>query len=150
MEVNIKKSATHLTVNMSALVDIAFQLIIFFVIVSRFDSPNRELPVTLPKAAAAVPLTAIPDALLISITKEGLIAVTADLEGKVLRDQKTDVTLAQLEQILRQVAADNDTRTPVKIRADEACRWQRVIDVMNSCRVVGLSNYDFQTDNLPE
>ncbi len=145
MEVNIKKSMFAGGVNMSPLIDIAFQLIIFFVIVSRFDPASKELPVALPQASAAAPLSFKPKELIVSVSKTGEIAVSADHNGKIIED-KTMVTVAELDQILQQVAVNNENRQSVKVRADKKCVWENVVAVMNACQKAGIRDYDVQTD----
>ena len=128
--------------------DVAFQLIIYFVLVSRFDSPNKELPVALPQASAAAPLSFKPKELIISVSKEGQIAVSADKAGNLI-DDKTFVTEAELDQILQQAAVNNAGRQAVKVRADKACLLQNVVAVMNACQKAGIRDYELQTDGGP-
>src|SRR4051794_31163599 len=127
MAVHIQKSSLNPAINASALVDVAFQLIIFFVLVARFDSQAKELPVALPQASAAAPLSFKPKELVISVAKDGRIAVSADKNGNVLEADLTIVTEAELDHILQQAAVNNAGRQSVKVRADKACLLQNVV-----------------------
>ncbi|HZZ71237.1 MAG TPA: biopolymer transporter ExbD [Pirellulales bacterium] len=148
MAVHIQKSSLPSAINASALIDIAFQLIIFFVVVARFDPANKELPVALPQASAAAPLSFKPKELIISVSKAGQMAVSADKQGHIVED-KMLVTPDQLDQVLQQVSVNNAGRQAVKVRADKLAMWQNVVGVMNACQKAGIRDYEVQTDGGP-
>ena len=148
MSVHIQKSSLTPAINASALVDVAFQLIIYFVLVSRFDSANKELPMTLPRASAAAPASFKPKVLIISVSKEGQIAISADKSGNII-DDKTVVDEAELKRILEQVSVNNPGRQAVKVRADKFATWQVVVGVVNACQLAKIGEYEIQTEGEP-
>src|ERR1700751_1784509 len=86
-------------VNMMPMIDILFQVVIFFLVAAQITVQDRTLPIVLPQASAAMPLTTKPKEFFISINNEGHYYTA----GKY-------VTLDALEQQLNQAAADNPNR----------------------------------------
>ena len=79
MAVQLNKGAALGSLSLTPLIDIVFLLLIFFLVVTRFEDLERELKVELPSASEAMPLTAKPKELFINIDKEGKYI----LQGKV-------------------------------------------------------------------
>jgi biopolymer transport protein ExbD len=96
MAVKIKKSDALGMLNMTPLIDVVFQLLIFFLVATRFAQEDRELDVTLPSASAAQPLIAEPSQLYVNIDAAGRFFV-----GGQARDAPA------VEQILRRAFANN-------------------------------------------
>ena len=60
MAVKIKKSSALVALNITPLIDIVFLLLIFFMVMSRFEDEDNKLDVTLPSASEAKPLISKP------------------------------------------------------------------------------------------
>ena len=71
MAVHIKKSSALGALNITPLIDIVFLLLIFFLVTSRFEQEEQSLAIEPPQASEAVPLTAKPQQLFISIDPTG-------------------------------------------------------------------------------
>src|SRR5687768_16149869 len=122
-------------INVTPLVDIVLVLLIVFMItmptiVVEEAIRERQLSVVLPQASEAMPLTAIP--------KEVFVTVTADGQYSVGGNMKTE---AELFQVLQQAWADNPGRATVIIRADKRSHWQSVVTVMNLCNKANIHDY---------
>ena len=65
------KSSIAGYVNMMPLIDILFQLIIFFLVATQIATAERSLPIVLPQASAAKPLTSKPKEFFIDIDHDG-------------------------------------------------------------------------------
>ncbi len=114
----------ELSIDLTPLIDVVFQLLIFFVLTSTFQT-NPSFRVKLPKAKNK-DITQDPKAVVITIGKEGRIEV----DGKAVDDRELQMRLC--------AAAQEDASTGVNIRADEATQHQFVIRVMDAARGCGL------------
>jgi len=116
--------AAALQIDLTPLIDVVFQLLIFFVLTSTFQT-NPSFRVKLPKAKNK-DVTQDPKAVVISIGKDGRIEV----DGKGVDERELQMRLC--------AAAQEDASTGVNIRADEATQHQFVIRVMDAARGCGL------------
>jgi len=128
------KSRALESLTMTPLIDVVFNLLIFFLIASKFAEEERELPVKLPDASEAQPLISRPKELFINIDQDGRYYVG----GKTL-------ALSQLEKVLIDAWSANPSRTTVIIRADERCRLQAVVSAINACKKAHISDYRLAT-----
>ncbi len=119
---------------MMPLIDILFQIVIFFLIAAQIQVQERSLPIVLPQASAAMPLVSKPREFFVHVDREGHC-----FAGGVFIDLPT------LEKNLNQAAIDNPQRQSVVIRADKKCEWEHVVAVMNICNKVGISDYRVTT-----
>ena len=133
MAVKIKKGSTSVF-DLTPMIDCVFQLLIFFLVATRFAEEERELDVLLPDASEARPLTSKPGELFINIDQQGLYYVT----GKVL-------TLEELDRTLRAAAVNNPGRVSVIIRADKRVVWSFVVAAMNACNKAKIRDYRVTT-----
>ncbi len=137
MTVKIDKGRSAGLVNLTPMIDVVFQLLLFFLVASKFAEDERELKIVLPHASEARPLTTKPDLLFVNVDRQGRYFVDRqqfDAEG--------------LELKLRQVAANNPGRQTVEIRADRQCLWEFVVEVMNLCNKAGIRDYRVTTTAL--
>jgi biopolymer transport protein ExbD len=116
------------------MIDVVFLLMIFFLVASKLDEADRFIDVVLPKASAAKPLTSRPREFLVNIDRDGNSFVGA-----------RPVSLAELQTLLKQAAADNPKRQTVIVRADENVAHKFVVAVMNACVEAGIEDYQVQS-----
>jgi biopolymer transport protein ExbD len=129
MAVNIKKGRSG-ALDFTPMIDMVFNLLIFFLVATRFEEEERSLDVTLPSAAAAVPLTVRPKELVVNIDRSGRYFV-----------QRRETTVQELAEILRDASSSNPGRQTVLIRADKQCPWQFVVTAMDLCNKAGIRDY---------
>jgi biopolymer transport protein ExbD len=127
------------TIDMTPMIDVMFQLLIFFIVATRLDESERELKVQLPTASEAKPLTAKPEEILVTIDKRG---------NFLINNRHTQ--LAALEQLLTKAAVNNPGRQIVRIRADENAAHKYVVTVMNACNKAGIGDYRIDTQQPPQ
>jgi len=127
MSVAIKKSAALNKLNLTPMIDVVFQLLIFFLVAARFEEEESAMPLPLPQASEAMPRLAKPKEIFINVDQAGRIF----LGGQV-------VTTAELLAQLMQAQANNPGRTPVVVRGDERCDLKHVVAVMNVCAKAGI------------
>lgn len=138
MAVKLPKGSSPLF-NLTPMIDVTFQLLIFFLVATRFAEEEREMNVQLPTASEAQPLTSRPRELLINIDDQGRYFVSGQ-----------PLTLDQLDPLLRQASVNNPARQSVVLRADRRCRWQSVVAAMNLCQKHQIHDYRVTTREGPE
>lgn len=119
--------------NMTPMVDVILNLLIFFMLGSRFAEEERQIDIQLPNVSHAQPLTAPPD--------EIIINVFAD--GQVIVDQKA-VSAKELESLLA-AAHERYKDQAVLIRGDGKGNYQSVMDVLSICQKAEIHNYSLAT-----
>jgi biopolymer transport protein ExbD len=116
--------------NMTPVIDMVFLLLIFFLCATRFDREERELPVKLPIAARAEPLSMPPDELVVNVTRDGQYVV-----------MQQALTEEQLGQLLNDMGLKNPGTQAVQIRGDAEAAWEAGVRVMGLCNKASISNY---------
>lgn len=134
MSVNIDKGRALDGINLTPMIDCVFLLLIFFLVATRFEELEREMPIVLPQASEAMPLTSKPKELFVNVDHEGHYIVRAQ-----------PLTAAELLAVLKQAADANPGRQTVIIRADKRCVWEHVVEVMNQCNKAQIRDYRVTT-----
>ncbi len=138
MAVKIHKGSSPLF-DLTPMIDCVFQLLIFFLVATRFAEEERELDVQLPSASEAQPITSKPHELLVNLDDQGQYLV----RGKL-------VSLEELDSLLKQASVDNPGRQSVTLRADKRCCWENVVAAMNVCQKHKIWDYRVTTREGPE
>jgi biopolymer transport protein ExbD len=130
MTVNIKKSTSLNKLNLTPMIDVVFQLLIFFLVAARFDEQQQELDnIKLPRADEARSR--------ISEVKE--LFINVDQTGKVVLNHQPVTHTALLGQ-LQQAQADNPGRQTVIIQGDHRCPYEHIVAVLNTCKKAGIDD----------
>lgn len=116
-------------IDIAPLIDMVFQLLIFFMLTSSFIF-QTGIKINLPKAITSEVLQE--ESKVIIISSENVI---------YLNDRV--VTLKELEKVLRLAAKKNN---PLLIKADRRASLGRIVDVWDLCRDVGLSKVNIATN----
>ncbi|MGF1467544.1 MAG: ExbD/TolR family protein [Sandaracinaceae bacterium] len=109
-------------IEITPLIDVVFQLLIFFLLTTSFIT-QRTLEVELPRADAAATRTEALDVLVLTVTSEGQVA-----EGERLLSEE------ELIELLRDVASGADAaigRPTLLLRADGRASHEMVVRVMD-------------------
>jgi biopolymer transport protein ExbD len=125
--------ATEAGINMTPMIDVVFQLIIFFLLTSHFAQQEAHLPLPLPAADSAAALKDV-DAprLVINVTADGTLLFS----GRSL-------TPADLRQRLAERIADLGKDVEVRIRADRSVPYQHIEPVLLACARAGIWNVNY-------
>jgi biopolymer transport protein ExbD len=118
---------------MTPMVDVILNLLIFFMLGSRFAAEEQQVDIQLPKVSQARPLTAPPDDIVINVFADGHIVV----------DQKS-LTADELESLLAEARRRYEDQA-VLIRGDGKVDYQAVMDVLSICQKVEISKYSLAT-----
>jgi biopolymer transport protein ExbD len=130
MPVKLNKGTALSLLDLTPMIDMVFNLLIFFMVVSQFASEERSLKVELPMGSEAMPLTARPKEIFINIDQDGRYYIGA-----------RRLTEAEVGRYVRQAAIDNPLNQTVVIRADRRCPWDFVATAMRLCNEAGIRDY---------
>jgi biopolymer transport protein ExbD len=135
MTIQIDKGQSLGMLNITPLIDVVFLLLIFFLVATRFEEVERQLPIVLPEASEAKPLIVQPKELCVNVASDGKFYIGGEL-----------VDARGLEQALRQAYANNQGRQQVIIRADKRATVEAATTVMNLCNKTHMRNYTLATE----
>jgi biopolymer transport protein ExbD len=130
MAIQLNKGKALGLLDLTPMMDMVFNLLIFFMVVSQFAAAERDLKVKLPDGSEAMPLTAKPREIFVSIDKDGRYFVRSQ-----------PVTVEELSQLLTQAALNNPASQTVIIRADKRAAWDFVAMAMRLCNQAGIHDY---------
>ncbi|MFO0885524.1 MAG: biopolymer transporter ExbD [Pirellulales bacterium] len=123
MPVAIKKGKALDLFNLTPMIDMVFLLLIFFLVSSEFAKDDaKEMPVDLPSASSALPMTAKPKVIYINVTSTGQFVVDEQL-----------LSSKELESVLARAVRDNPLGQSAIIRADKQVAYQHVMGAMDAC-----------------
>lgn len=129
---DVKKGLAS-TLDLTPIVDVVFNLLIFFALSLNFAVTSGGINVKLPKASSAEPIRA----------EELTINLTAD--GKTYLNDKV-ITLDKLSQKLKE---KKDKDSLVIIRADSSVTHGRVVEAMDTIKTNGFSRLAIAVDQPP-
>lgn len=119
--------------DLTPMIDVVFNLIIFFMVGTRFADMEREFDVQLPQVSHAQPLTTPPDEIVINLFANGRVIVGT-----------REMTLADLRTLLSD-ARNRYADQSVLVRSDGHSTVQLLAEVFSVCQEVGLRNYSLAT-----
>ena len=132
---NLRPKRRHeVTVDITALIDVVFLLVLFFMVSSTFDVES-EISITLPEATETL-REMVADRIEVDIGMQDRVFVN----HQPLVNSKTDT----IREALRDATLDLED-PPVIINADADARHQLVIRVMDAARQLGLVHISFTT-----
>jgi len=114
-------------INLTPMIDIVFNLIIFFMVSTRFTEMEKKVDLSLPAVGEAAALREVPRSRTINIYRDGSLA---------LDDRAISLTelRSQLAAAHRQIAD-----LEITIRGDGLTHYQNVAAVMTACRQAGIA-----------
>lgn len=131
---NFRKRVTALPqFQMTAMMDIVFLLLCFFVTSSVFSQWEYEVDLTLPSAKSAETSTRLPGEIILNVSPDGAVMVNQ----RVFRGEDLDKLLKQVSGYL--------PGQPVIIRADVDTAYGAFMRVVDACRLAGITNLSLAT-----
>jgi biopolymer transport protein ExbD len=115
------------------MIDIVFQLLIFYMVASVYAQWETKLGLAIPTATTGEQAQRTPVEIIVNLDKEGRIYV-----------HDKEMTAARLEQLLQQISTRAEGH-PVIVRADKATDFEAVIGVLDICRRLDIWNVSFAT-----
>ena len=113
---------------MAPLIDVVFQMLVFFLVASSWGVRERQLDLELPSAQSASAPADAPEELVIDVRRDGSLV----LRGQELERAALQAELAGLARL--------NPRLPVTIRGDRLVHHEDVVAVMDACGLAGLTN----------
>lgn len=124
--------------NLTPMIDVVFNLLIFFMVGTRFADLERQFDVQLPQVSAAQPLTSLPDEIVVNVFADGRVIVSRE---ELSRD-------ALLERLIE--ARGRYADQAVLIRGDGQADFQQVADVLAICHQAEIRNFSLATQLAAE
>jgi len=121
------------TMQLAPMIDIVFLLLIFFIVTWQFTRSETELSVSVPNAQEGAEPERQRGEIVINILADNTIRV----EGKTLDLEGLHDTLASI--------VGQFPNQPVRIRGDGSVEYQRIVEVIDTCRKAGIWNISFAT-----
>jgi biopolymer transport protein ExbD len=113
MRVPVRRRRAVLGFNLTAMIDVVFNLIVFFLVASHFSNVQSDIPVALPRATQASSGDTDPDRLTVTVTSDGRWSVAG-----------RPVPLNDIETMIREGAARAPGIFSVHIRGDQSARYE--------------------------
>src|SRR5262245_36682040 len=133
MRVPTRAVSSEVGFNMTPMIDVVFQLIIFFLLSSHLAKQETQLPLPLPAAASGS--AEAPDnrpRLTINVLADGTLLVA-----------NQPITLENLAPLLRERRAAHGDELEVRIRGDRSVLYGRVEPVLLACAKSGIWNVEY-------
>lgn len=112
--------------NLTPMIDVVFQLLIFFMVATTFLDPEKEIGIELPEAAAGEAPDTEREELVINVFADGRIVMSGQ-----------ELPTGELLNALK-AAAHADPQIPVSIRGDKLVHHENIVQVMDACAQAGL------------
>lgn len=116
-------------INLTPMIDVVFNLIIFFMVCTRFSEMESSIDVSVPQVGNTAGLNAAQRSRTINVAKDG--AITLDTQSVTLTELR-----AQLAEAHRQYS---DLK--VTVRGDELASHQSVAAVYAACQQAGIVEF---------
>ncbi len=136
MAIQLNKGRANSLLDLTPMIDMVFNLLIFFMVITNFAQEERSIPVQLPAGSEAMPLTAKPKEIFVNVDQTGRYFV----QSKLLTEQ-------ELGKLLVDSAINNPTSQAVQIRADERAPWKFVARAQYLCNQAGIHDYSAVMDS---
>ena len=138
MPIQINRGKALGLLDLTPMMDMVFNLLIFFMVVSQFAEAERSLKVQLPDGSQAMPLTVKPREIFVNIDKDGRYFVRSQ-----------EMATEALSRLLTDAALNNPASQSVIIRADKRAAWDFVATVMRLCNQAGIRDYSASLADEP-
>lgn len=131
MRAPVRSRQHGLHVNITPLIDVVFLLVIFFLVASHFARSEPTEVVELPTATQPTEDDQ-PRRLIITVQKDGTYFVNAE-----------QVTLEQIDSMIRDGAAEDPETYAVRIRGDRTTPYSDIEPLMLICPRYGVTQFGF-------
>lgn len=121
---------------MTPLIDVVFQLLLFFLTATSFHKIEKDIKVDPPKASEGKATQ--------QAEREITVNIRSEADGGFLVINERILTLQEVTDRLIQGVKDNPNLVVI-IRGDKQAYHQRVVDVLNACKKADVKNYFIAT-----
>ena len=144
-----RRGSPGMGLRMTAMIDVIFLLLTFFVLTARFRQPESHLNVALPKPAvgAPQPVSKGPLSIRIKAADNGCEVILAEADKIILHPGAIDTNLAELSRRFPAVASSyNLVEQGVELHCDNAVQWDYVVKVYDVLYRLGAKKITFITE----
>jgi biopolymer transport protein ExbD len=140
--------------DLTPLLDVVFQLMTFFIMVSNFNQEVYDQRVRLPVAGSARPIqNPAEDKLVLNIDPEGRLlfnnrALSADEAIRQIRNQ-ADLARLNADAAGIRLSAGEPLPTMIILRADREAPFTEVFRLIRACQDVNFSRFDLRALSAP-
>jgi biopolymer transport protein ExbD len=113
-------------INVTPIIDMVFLLLIFFLVATKYADIERDVRVKPPGSAHARPVTAIPQEIVVNVSRDGALLIA----GQERR-------LEDVDRLIGRAVAENP-RQSVVIRGDRQAVLQHAVNVLDLCEKHGV------------
>ncbi|MEX2382048.1 MAG: biopolymer transporter ExbD [Opitutales bacterium] len=125
--------------SISALIDVAFLLLIYFIVSTTLEKQEADLNLSLPGTRSSSVAPVQIDPMRISIENDGSIRVNQEVTDTNPEDRRLPVLTGRLRRFAASAELTSSKALIVVDCADDV-HQQRFIDVLNACQNAGLKN----------
>ena len=120
------EAETHIHLDFVPMVDVLFNLLIFFLLATTIKQAEREIQIALPIASAAAPISISLREIVINVNEKGeIIVVGGVVEPDELR-----------RQIMEAVGINPDQK--ITVRGDRNASYASIVRVLDICKASGI------------
>ncbi len=123
------------------LIDVVFVIMLFFMVMAGAVKVEHELKTTLPGNAETAQETELPDEVTIGISETGEVTLNEDPLGAP-QDKVLEGLYSQMVQ-MRKAAEQAKTKMLITVQAEEAARYERVMNVLDVLARAEITNVTF-------
>jgi len=121
--------------------DVVFVIMLFFMVMAGAVKVEHELKTTLPGNAETAKETEMPDEVTIGVAENGQITINEDPVGQP-QDRELEGLFNEMTK-MAQAAKQSKTKLLITVQAEEAARYERVINVLDVLARADISNVTF-------
>lgn len=136
MRVQSAISRRPLRMDITPLIDMVFNLVIFFLVASHFSSSETQAPVELPKATTSKEDSEDPRRLIVTITADEKLHIG---EQVLELPELTDLVKTEFER--------QGPEFSVQVRSDRRVPYRVVEPLLLACARIGITKFGFKTDS---
>ena len=126
MRIKIPESDSHIHLDFVPMVDVLFNLVIFFLLATTIKQAEREMQIALPQAAAAAPISTALREFIVNVDDQGRAFVLG-----------REVGIEELKQTVQNLVAENPAQK-VTVRGDRNASYASIATVLDVCKSAGL------------
>lgn len=123
------------------MIDVVFVIMLFFMVMAGAVKVEHELKTTLPGNAETAKETEMPDEVTIGVSETGQITINEDPVGNP-QDRELEGLFNEMTK-MAQAAKQSKTKLLITVQAEEAARYERVINVLDILARADISNVTF-------
>ncbi len=124
------------TFQMTAMMDIIFLLLCFFITTSVFSQWEYEIDISLPTAESGKVPGRLPGEIIINIARDGRVSINQ-------QDLTLDALKTRLDRLSKYFPGQ-----PVVLRADRETHYESIINVVDTCRQADIWNFSLATSDV--